>query len=637
MPKTGLSLSDYAIIFRKRGWIIIITFAAILVSTIIHTNSMQPIYSASSSVRILERKTFTSYFVELLTSPGTDLMESQAKVVTSQPVMEMAVLELGLLTKDASSEQVAKAVLNLQRAVTTEQIEKTNIIKITAVHTDPEMVARIANKVAESYINHDAKEKSEQARKVRIFVEEQLSEVTKRLQGAEERLKEFKEKEAVTGIALSIQKEINDREAERRNLTKLFTENYPDVIKIDEQIKSLKDELRTLPEGELEFARLMREVEVNEKSYRGLKGRLDEARIAEAEGVEDVKIVNSATVPTQPIKPNKRLNIAVGSLVGLVMGFFLSFVVESLDTSLGTIEDVEGLIKLPVLTVVPYIRSKEERKRRWGHWREKKPDSAERLRSQLLFKFDPRSPSTEAYRILRTNLKVNELLKNNEKILLFTSTGPDEGKTLTSINLAIALAQEGHKTLLIDADLRKSLIHKVFGIKREPGLSDILIKSTKIEDAVRTIVDIIMGELGADEVSKAQGIDNLNLLTSGTHITNPSEVLYSPKLDETLGSLKNMYDLIVIDVPPILPVPDSLILASKAAGVYLVYRSGSTSRMALLRAKSQMEAAKAALKGIVLNCMTPQAELMPDYYYYYRYKYYTEEKPGKPKKAKEAQ
>ena len=638
MPTTGLGLSDYWLVVRKRGWVIIITFVTILVSTIIHTNTIQPIYSASSSVRIIERRSVSSLLVEMIISPGADLMTSQAKVITSQPVLERVVLDLGLVPKDAPSEEIANAIGEIQGLITTSQVETTNIIRISVVNNDPEMAALIANKVAEAYIDYDIKEKSEQARRVRVFIEGQLAEITKRLNEAEEKLANFKKSAAVTGIAVNIQNNLANLQQQRANLIKTFTEEYPDIVRIDEQISNLKEQLKALPEEELEFARLTREVEVNEKSYRMLKEKLEEARIAEAEKVEDVKMVNVATPSTRPLKPNRKLNITIGSLVGLVMGFFLSFVVESLDTSLGTIEDVELLIKLPVLAVIPYLKSHEEREKKRRFWGGKeKLDRIKRLRSQLLIKFDPRSPNTEAYRILRTNLKVDELLKNNEKIIVITSTGPDEGKSLTAINLAIVLAQDGKKTLLIDGDLRKSLLHKVFGIKREPGLSDVLIGTTDIQHSVKTIVDIMMGELGADEVSKAPGFDNLNVLTSGTFVPNPAEVLHSPKLNETFKSLKNIYDFIIVDVPPILPVPDGIIIGSEAERTYLVYRSGKTSRMALLRAKNQMDLMKSSPKGIILNCMTPEAELMPNYYYYYHYKYYSEEKKGKDKKTEKSE
>lgn len=637
MPTTGLSLSDYWLVIRKRGWVIIITFVTILVSTIIHTNTIQPIYSASSSVRIIERRSVSSLLMELVYAPAADLMTSQAKVITSQPVLERVVLELGLVPEDAPSEDMANAIAEIQGLITTNQVETTNIIRISVVYNDPKMAALIANKVAEAYIDYDVNEKSEQTRKVRIFIENQLAEVTKRLNEAEEKLTEFKKTGAVTGIAVNIQNNLISLQQQRANLIKTFTEEYPDVVRIDEQIEALKEQLKTLPEEELEFARLTRETEVNEKAYRMLKEKLEEARIAEAEKVEDVKMVNVATPSTQPLKPNKKLNITIGSLVGLVMGFFLSFVVESLDTSLGTIEDVESLIKLPVLAVIPYLKSHEEKEKKRRFWGKEKPDRIKRLRSQLLIKFDTRSPSTEAYRILRTNLRVDELLKNNEKVIVITSTGPDEGKTLTAINLAIVLAQNGNKTLLIDGDLRKSLLHKIFGLKREPGLSDVLIGSANIQGSVRTIVDIMMGELGADEVSKSPGFDNLNVLTSGTFVPNPAEVLHSPKLNETLKSLKNIYDFIIIDVPPILPVPDGMIIGLEADRIYLVYRSGKTSRMALLRAKNQMDLMKRSPKGIILNCMTPEAELMPNYYYYYHYKYYSEEKKGKDKKTEKSE
>lgn len=632
MPNPGLNLSDYWLIIRKKGWITVATFVVILISTVVHTNKIEPVYLASSSVRIVERKSVSSLLMEIVVGPGADLMTSQAKAIISQPVIERVVFELGLVPKDASREDITSAIGRVEGSISTSQVESTNIIRISVTHRDPKMTALIANKVAETYIDYDAKEKSEQARKVRIFLENQLADASKRLNEAEEKLRDFKKTGEVTGVAVSLLNNLSSLEQQKLNLTKIFTEEYPDVVKVDEEISKLKEQLKTFPDKELEFARLMREAEVDEKAYRSLEEKLQEARIAEAEKVEDVKIVSLAATPTKPIKPNKQVNIAIGSLVGLVMGFFLTFVFESLDTSLGTIEDVEALIKLPVLAVIPYLRSKDVKEKKWGFFR-KKPDPIEHMRSQLLIKFDRRSPTTEAYRILRTNLKVDELLKNNEKVIVITSTGPDEGKSLTALNLSIVLAENNNKTLLIDADLRKSILHKVLGLKREPGLSDVLIGSVKLEDSIRTIVDIFMGELGTDDVARSPGLDNLDILTSGTFVPNASEILNTPRLSQVLQTLKNIYDFIVVDVPPILPVPDGVIFGSKADRSYLVYRAGKTSRMALLRAKNQMDLMKAEPKGVILNCMTPEAELVPNYYYYYNYKYYSEEDKGKDKKT----
>ena len=467
---------------------------------------------------------------------------------------------------------------------------------------------------------------------MRIFLENQLADVTKRLNDAEEKLKDFKKTGEATGAAVNVLSNLANLEQQKLTLTKIFTEKYPDVVKVDEEISRLKEQLKTYPDKELEFARLTRETEVDEKAYRALQEKLQEARIAEAEKVEDVKMVDYATPPATPVRPNKQLNITMGALIGIVMGFFLTFLFESMDTSLGTIEDVEALIKLPVLAVIPCLRGREAKEK--GGLMRKKPDSVETMRTQLLIKFDRRSPTTEAYRILRTNLKVDELLKNNEKIIVITSTGPSEGKSLTALNLSIVLAENNNKTLLIDGDLRKSILHKVLGLKKEPGLSDLLIGSAKFEDSVRTIVDIFMGDIGADEVAKSPGLDNLNVLTSGTFVPNTSEILDTPKLDQLLQMLKNTYDFIIIDVPPVLPVPDGVIVGSKADRTYLVYRAGTTSRMALLRAKNQMDLRNAGPKGVILNCMTPEAELVPNYYYYYNYKYYEEEKGGNRKNGK---
>ena len=158
----------------------------------------------------------------------------------------------------------------------------------------------------------------------------------------------------------------------------------------------------------------------------------------------------------------------------------MAFVVETLDTSIGTIDDLESLLKLPVLAVIPYMKPKlgERKFRLWRFLnfkakRRTTADEIETMRQQLLIKYTQKSSATEAYRILRTNIKVEELLKNDQHVLLVTSTIPKEGKSITTLNLALALAQDGYKTLLIDCDLRKAVQHKIFSINKEPGLLQI--------------------------------------------------------------------------------------------------------------------------------------------------------------------
>ncbi len=498
------------------------------------------------------------------------------------------------------------------------------------------MAAKIANTVAEVYKKMDMEEKTERARNMRIFIEEQLAESKERLGEAEDKLKSFKEKGEATGIAVILQNNIATLEREKIELKKIYTEKYPDIIKINEEIENLKGRLQALPESELEYARLTRDVEINQRSYLLLRGRLDEARIVEAERAEDIKVVNPAIVPKSPIKPKKRLAATMGLVVGLVIGVFMSFVVETLDTSIGTIDDLESLLKLPVLTVIPYMKPTTAKRKGWldelltrlhiKRRTRQSADAIEETKQLLLIKHAQKSSTTEAFRILRTNIKVEELIKKDQRILLVTSTVPKEGKSITALNLALSLAQDGYRTLLVDCDLRKALLHKIFSIDKEPGLTNVLLGINTSEASIRSLVDIMMADAGIEDAFKMPGLDNFHLLTCGKIVANPAELLDSTEIRDLFFKLKGQYDFLILDCPPVLPVPDAIILGTKVADkVYLVYRAGMTSKVAILRAKEQLDMMKVGPTGVILNSTTPESQLVSNYYHhYYHYKYYTE-------------
>lgn len=638
MARIGFSLSDYWLIIRKRKWVVILCFAAVYLSVIFHVQRQTPVYRATCSIRMIERKSASDMITQMVSYTSYDVMASLSKVVLGRPIIEKVVYELGLADKHTPPEKLDDIILGVQKSAKTEKEMGENILNITVENKDPRLAAKITNTIAEVFIKADMEEKNELARNMRIFLEEQVAIAKQRLTDTENKLTSFREKGAVSGIGVTLQNDIANLERQNLELKKIYTEKYPDVVRINEQIGRLKKELQTLPESEIEYARLVREVEVNEASYRLLQGRLEGVRIAEAEKVPDVKIVDPAMIPRSPVRPNKQLASLLGLVVGLVIGVFMSFVVETLDTSIGTIEDLQSLLKIPVLAVIPYINPQSKEKKAWDwllhlpllNFKKKKhgaiSEDIEHMKQQLLIRFPQKSSATEAYRILRTNIKIEELLKNDRRILLVTSTIPKEGKSITSLNLALALAQNGHRTLLVDCDLRKAVLHKVFGINKEPGLSDILLGVSKPEVAVRNFIDIMLGDESFPDAVKVPGLDNFHLLPCGQILTNPAELLDSEKVREVFSSLKSQYNFLVLDCPPVLPVPDTIILGRKVAEkVYLVYRAGYTSKMAIVRAKEQLDMAKQSPEGIILNSASPESEIVSDYYHhYYYYRYYSE-------------
>jgi tyrosine-protein kinase Etk/Wzc len=372
------------------------------------------------------------------------------------------------------------------------------------------------------------------------------------------------------------------------------------------------------PRAAIQMSRLEREVKVNADLLATLKGKYQELQIKSAERIEEVTIVAPAITPSLPINaPNTELNLMVGSLMGVFLGFVLAFARESFDTSIGTIEGIEEFLKVPVLGVIPQFDGKEmEEAARAALPAHVSASTVENF-SKLICLVDPKSVLSESLRSLRTNIQFASM-DGKVKSILFTSAGLGEGKSTCVTNLAITLAQEGQRVLLVDADLRKPIVHQRLGLERAPGLSDALVGSISWRSHVRSATDLMLGPMGADRVMKTPGLDNLHILTSGSEVGNPNEYLNMNKIKTLVSEMNEEYDLVLFDTPPILPVTDAVAFSSRVDGTILVYQVGRIGRNALKRAKFLLDHAQANVMGIVLTNM--KSEVTPDYGVY-RYEY----------------
>lgn len=448
---------------------------------------------------------------------------------------------------------------------------------------------------------------------------------------------------------------------ERTNLALEVTERHPRLQAIDDRLREIRAEMRReiaaqiaalrnredilnrqmadllaknreVPATELSFARLQRDAKVNDDLLTLLKTRHQEALIKESEGVEEVSIVRPASDATTPAGTEMVNTVFLGALLGFVLGVVLAFVRETLDTSIGTIEDVESYLGVRVLGIVPHIDPRETMQRlidRRPSLAEMDPDALQ-SHALLITHFDPKSPVAEAYRTLRTNIQF-ERMERGGKVLVVTSPTLQEGKTTTIVNLALTMAQNGQKTLLVGANMRRPSIHRFFGIEREPGLSDILVGNAQWRDCVRGVADILMGRFEMEDVMAAPGLDNLHIIEAGPIPPHPSELLSTPAMTEFLRAVAAEYDIVLVDTPPTLPVTDSAIVAGKADGVLLVYQAGKVGRLVLKRAKTHLESARAHVWGVVLNDL--QTEVSGYTYAQYYTHYYGEEMPGEPTRS----
>jgi tyrosine-protein kinase Etk/Wzc len=428
---------------------------------------------------------------------------------------------------------------------------------------------------------------------------------------------------------------LSEMDKELRSMLATMEGRLQDLSK---RLEAARDQAMAIPDSVLVLARLRREVEVNGDLLAQLKGKYQEVMIQESGLIEEVKVIKPALEPRHPINtPNTLLNTVTGGLIGLVVGLVLALIVETMDTSLGTIEDVEEILGIPVLGVIPSVEEFVVG--------EKGESGAKTGGEPLVTHFAPRSPVSEAYRSLRTNLQFIRTDKE-AKSYLITSSSLQEGKTYNVVNLSLSLAQAGEKVLLIDADLRRPTVHRIFGLKRQPGLTDYIVGTGELEQkpentveldmtltfnsaqidngwerVTNNIVDLMLGEFGIDDILKTPGLDNLHVINAGQSLLNPSEILRSPRFKEFLREVREHYDIIIVDTPPVLPVADAFEVARDVDGVILVYEVGRIGRGILNRAKVQLENMNSDVLGVILNNVKP--DVAPDFYryrtdYYYR-------------------
>ena len=361
--------------------------------------------------------------------------------------------------------------------------------------------------------------------------------------------------------------------------------------------------LQQLPEQEMALARLIRDKEVNDKIYALLLEKREEARITEAGKVGDVRVVDYAEVPAQPIKPQKKKMLVIAFVLGLSLGAGLSFLLESLDNSVKSDQDIERYLGLPVIATIPTIAN-DGKLAKIG----KKEGGRDSYHSKLLSQVMTKSYIFEAYRSLQLNFT---FLNPDKKLktILITSPEPGAGKTITSLNIAQFYAREGTRTLVIDCDLRRPMVHTALNLKQEPGLSNYLVdKSTGLDAYLQSV----------DEAN----LKNLKILTCGTLPPNPSELLGSKRMEDLLADIAGTYEFVILDAPPIISVADAVILGQDVDGVLLVLRARKTSSEAAVKAKKILENSRINIIGTLLN----DVDLKNTYGYYKDYYYYSDKK-----------
>src|SRR6266403_2142971 len=372
-----------------------------------------------------------------------------------------------------------------------------------------------------------------------------------------------------------------------------------------------KQEANKLNESAIEYSILKRDLDSNRTLYEGLLEKLKEAGVTAGLRSNNFRIIDAARVPTSPSEPNIPRNLSFALVLGVISGVGLAFLLESMDNSVRTPEQAQAISGLPSLGMIP-LGSKSANHGATG---KRLALTASKEVVETVTMIRPQSQMAESYRALRTSLLLSNL-GAPPKVIMVTSARPQEGKTTTSINTAIVLAQKGVRVLLVDADLRRPSIHKTLGMGPRSGLSNVLTGSANLEQAI-TVSPIL---------------PNLFILTAGSPPPNPAELLASSNMKDVLDELREQFDHVVIDTPPTLSVTDAAVLSPRVDAIILVIRSGQTTKQALRRARDILMQVNAHVTGVLLNAVDLTS---PDYYYYYEYQgkysqYYQEDPPDPP-------
>ncbi len=524
-----MELRQYWDLFKKWLWLIALTTIIAGAAAYFFSSQQTPIYRAS--VRLLVSQSVSNstsmQYADILAAER--LSSTYAQMLTARPMIEAAIARAGL-----------EGIIDpeaLENAISVQPVRDTQLIDLHVEHPDPQIAAKLANTLPEVFVEFTNQQQTARYQELKESLQSQLEEISQEIQTTDERLQ-----------ALG---DATDPETASR---------------------------RTILEDRLAQYR---------STYGNLLAQLENIRLAEANALDTVTVVEPAVPPTHPVRPRVLMNTLLAMIIGGMIGLGAAFLIEYLDDTVKTPDDLARITPVSTLGIIAKSKYGDE---------------------GLITLEDPRSPIAEAYRTVRTGIQFASIDKPI-RTLVVTSAGPGEGKSTTAANLAVVIAQAGKKVVLIDADLRKPTQHKRWKLPNTVGLTGALLMDELSENL--------------DYLLSPTQVENLWLLTSGQLPHNPSELLGSHKLQELTDYLLQKYDLLLFDSPPALAVTDPVVLGRNMDGVIVVVDAGSTREPALVHVLSEMEKVNANIIGIVLNRY--RRGRSSGYYYYYYDRYYSQD------------
>jgi len=543
-------LSDYLRIIKDRKNVAIVFFIITVFAATAGSFLMVPVYRASVKLLIdVESPNVLTATDSLALSPTNyyayeKYFQSQMEIIRSRAIARRVFEEFKMGGTEEYSDS-KDPVGEFLKTVKVEPIRDTRLLLLHVENEDPELAADLATRIAE------------------VYVERNLAYISK------------------SEVLNLLKNEYLRLQAKLAEYSKVYKAKHPKMIRLKQEME------QTTVRIEEEKAR-SDVYDLNNMESSGPGFEEDSRFVLSSLKANNITIQDPAEVPVKPQKPKKRLNMLLSVIVGLFGGIGLAFFFDYLDDTVKSVEDLERLVMWPFLGNVPDTNSVGKLKG---------------FEKDLLTLARPKEPIAEAYRSIRTSIFFSSTKEHPLKSVIVTSLGPQEGKTMTICNLAVAIVQSQKKVLVVDADMRKSRLHDVFKMENGIGLSSFL-----------------SGQTEFDGVVQKTDVENLFLVSGGLHPPNPSELLASDKIKEFIDKAEDNFDFILFDTPPVAVVADASILSHVVDGTIIVIESGKTVKKVLPRIDQVFKEAQARVIGFLVNRASPTRTAGYHYYSYYYHK-----------------
>ncbi len=582
-----MELKEYIRIIKHWVWLLILGLVLGGAAGYVFSDYQTPVYQASTRVMVMRppQESVSDYTY----LSGQQLTQTYVQLVTTQPLIDAASAELGY--------PIEREQINAQ------QIRDTQVIQLTVEDENPQHAAAIANMLVNKLIEQNDAFQAGRFNSAEESLREQIRQMENQISGLQTVINQISSQNLQDQIAQleaqikPLQEEMLKLEQEIAALPTYVTQNKVLIAEKQARIDQIKPLLNVYQEiysnlvvlgkpinqgsNDPQLMQLQSTLELYQQIYLNLLNSLETVRLARLQNTPNIVQIEPASVPEEPIRPRPLINTVLAAVIGLMLAVGVVFLIEHLDDTLKTPEEVERLLGVPVLGFIAEMQYKGKK-------------------DEVYVARQPRSPVSEAFRSLRTNLEYAAVHKPIHTLII-TSPEPYEGKTTVAVNLAAIYSQAKRNVILVDADLRHPNIHRYMGLPNLDGLSNLFREPGEISKVFRSRVDL----------------PKLTVITSGSIPPNPAELLGSDRMNWILDELRSISETIIIDTPPSL-VADAQVLAAKVDAVLLVVKPGKTTVEAARSSLELYRRAGARVVGVVLNRIPRNRS-----YYYGGYKYFS--------------